>query len=274
MEQMDTLDHLGGNTKTPRCVLGKYWCFTLNNYTKEEMDHLEQTFETLGYKYGFGEEVGEQGTEHLQGWIESTSRIRPTEKIKNKRIHWEKTRGNREQNIKYCSKGGKYKTNLMTLEKKKELLGIPTVLYDWQSEVLERVKIRSDREILWIWSVKGNTGKTTLAKLLTLEYNAVLLDGKKSDILYAATEYLTKLPEEESFCKAHIFILDLSRTTENFVSYDAIEKLKNGYWFSGKYESKMIMIPPPRVVIFSNFPPNKSAMSEDRWKCIRIDKNE
>jgi hypothetical protein len=225
----------------------------------------------LKCKYGFGEEVGKNGTPHLQGWVESPIRMRPMEKFRNKRIHWEKTKGNRQQNVDYCSKEGNYKTNVMSKQQKRELLEIPEELYPWQQLVLDIVLTRSSREILWVWSAEGNTGKTTLAKLLTFEHNAVLLDGKKADILYAATEYLTKLDEDEAFSRQHVFLLDLSRTIEQYVSYDAIEKLKNGYWFSGKYESKMTMIPPPRVVIFSNFPPNESTMSSDRWRIIDID---
>jgi hypothetical protein len=159
-----------------------------------------------------------------------------------------------------------------TNQQKREIFGIPEELYPWQQLVLDIVLTRSSREILWVWSAAGNTGKTTLAKLLTLEHNAVLLDGKRqADILHAAAKYISKLDEDEAFSRQHIFLLDLSRTPEQNVSYDAIEKLKDGLWFSGKYKSKMTMIRPPRVVIFSHFPPKESTMSSDRWRIIDID---
>lgn len=69
------------------------------------------------------------------------------------------------------------------------------------------------------------------------------------------------LQDETFFLMKRIFILDLSRTCENFVSYDSIEKLKNGFWFSGKYESKMVMIPPPVVIVFANFKPEIDKLS-------------
>lgn len=293
MGTVETLETRGGNTKSPRVVPSKYWCFTLNNYTEEEIGNLETTFSKLEILYGYGKEVGEKGTPHLQGWIECKSKIRPLETFKElKRIHWEKRKGTKAQNITYCAKEGNYKTNVLGIERKRELLGIVSddKLYAWQQQVLKiaTTDTISDREVVWVWSGKGCTGKTTLAKLLCLCHNAILLDGKKSDILYSASEHvlgpshssqyegpksgdhhLETCESELSFYKRRIFLLDLSRTMENFVSYDSIEKLKNGFWFSGKYESKMILIPPPIVIIFANFQPDKTKLSYDRWNIIK-----
>lgn len=273
MEHGTHLAHREGNTKSSRCLPCKYWCFTLNNYSEEEMEHLEQTFREMKIKYGFGKEIGDNGTPHLQGWIESTSRIRPTEKFKNKRIHWEKTKGNREQNITYCSKQGNYKTNVLTTDEILTLLHLPNrdTLYPWQQALLPLIQTNHPRQIIWRWSKTGRTGKTTIAKYLHKTQGAILLDGKKSDILYAASEYVTKFDEDTLFYMKLIFILDFSRTTEHYVSYDALEKLKNGFWFSGKYESKMICIPEPVVIVFANFEPNYAALSEDRWNVECVD---
>ncbi len=98
----------------------KAWCFTLNNYTENELGALVQLFSSLDetYWYIVGEEVGEQGTPHLQGYIEKkTGRFRPLPKFEVKRnntqcMHFEKAKGNRTQNYKYCSKDGKFATNI------------------------------------------------------------------------------------------------------------------------------------------------------------------
>lgn len=261
-----------GNTNH-RIVPGKYWCFTLNNYEDADLGNLAKEFELRGIKYTIGEEVGESGTKHLQGFITSEKIIRPGELIKNKRIHWEKAKASKEANIKYCSKDGKVTTNMLTTDKKRELLKIPSYedLYDWQKEVLSLLEEQNDRQILWCWDLIGNTGKTTLAKLLVFEKNAYIIDGKKSDILYGVSCFVGD-DEEKTFIRKFIFILDLSRSLENYVSYDSIEKIKNGFWYSTKYECKMIMIPPPKVLIFANFKPDKSKLSEDRWviyTCIK-----
>jgi len=120
---METLETRRGNTRTLRVIPCKRWCFTLNNYTPKEMETLETLFRTYGeddylITYGFGQEVGENGTRHLQGWIDCKRKIRPKETFKNPRIHWEKTKGTRKQNIQYCSKEGNYHTNILSMEKK------------------------------------------------------------------------------------------------------------------------------------------------------------
>lgn len=151
--QKETTETREGNTKASRVVPSKYWCFTLNNYTEIEIGNLETIFSKFDIKYGYGKEVGENGTPHLQGWIESSKKIRPLETFKEmKRIHWEKRKGTREQNIKYCAKEGTYKTNLMSNERKRELLGIVSddKLYNWQRDVLNKIDKPDDRSVFWV----------------------------------------------------------------------------------------------------------------------------
>lgn len=276
MAQMETNGSSDGNTKKTRPTPSKYWCFTLNNYTEEEMVQLETTFKESKSEYVIGKEVGEKGTPHLQGFVSFEKKQRPMElRGISKRIHWEKTKAGKQANIDYCSKEGNVTTNMLTKETKRRMLEIPEQedLYEWQRDALYHLDEQNHRAILWCWDSLGCSGKTTLAKLLILEQDALLIDGKKSDILYAATEFLGK-DLESAFYKKLIFILDLSRTCENFVSYDAIEKLKNGLWFSGKYESKMVMIPSPKLIVFANFPPDKTKLSQDRWVILESKKTE
>lgn len=111
----------------PRINPAKAWCFTLNNYTENELGALVQLFSSLADKYYYivGEEIGEQGTPHLQGYIEKkTGRFRPLPLFEVRRpsnnqegeftqcMHFEKAKGNRTQNYKYCSKDKKFVTNI------------------------------------------------------------------------------------------------------------------------------------------------------------------
>ena len=53
----------------------KYWCFTLNNYTDEDVDGVD----AWEYDYViFGKEVGDNGTPHLQGYVECKTKKRLT----------------------------------------------------------------------------------------------------------------------------------------------------------------------------------------------------
>lgn len=83
------------------------WCMTLNNYTDEE---YTQILETECQYVIIGKEIGEQGTPHLQGFIQFNKPGKTLAALKkiNARAHWEATKGNVEQNYDYCSKEGNF----------------------------------------------------------------------------------------------------------------------------------------------------------------------
>lgn len=83
------------------------YCFTLNNYTKEEEGDIKKIqFSYLIY----GVEHGEvNSTPHLQGYIEfDIPTLFNTLKKINSRIHWEPRRGTQFQAITYCKKEGTF----------------------------------------------------------------------------------------------------------------------------------------------------------------------
>lgn len=71
-----------------------------------------------------------------------------------------------------------------------------------------------------------------------------------------------------------ICIMDFPRTVEGYVSYSAIEEIKNGMFFNGKFESSMVMFNTPHIVIFANFLPDTSKLSKDRWVIENISNTE
>jgi len=137
------------------------------------------------------------------------------------------------------------------------LLGLP--YYPWQQELIDIVDSPPNRrDVHWIHENIGNRGKTSFAIHLILTRNAIMLGGKKADIMHAMNN------------KYKIVVINASRTTENFISYDSIETLKDGACFSGKYESQMKLWNPPHVLVFANFAPDLTKMSADRWKIHEI----
>lgn len=81
------------------------WAFTLNNYTDDEKEHIKNI--KCNYLI-FGEEVGESGTPHLQGYILFTNAktMSAAKKTISKRCHIEKAIASAEKNKEYCSKDG------------------------------------------------------------------------------------------------------------------------------------------------------------------------
>jgi len=62
-----------------------------------------------------------------------------------------------------------------------------------------------------------------------------------------------------------IVVFDFAREQEERVSYQQIEKFKDGFVFSPKYESRCKKFPSAKVIVMSNFYPDKSKLSSDRW---------
>lgn len=255
-----------GNTKPSsvaskkRINAAKRWCFTWNNPNKD----IGSTFQMLS-KYGniiIGDEIAPStGTHHFQGYIEFNNKCRPSELIKINEIHWEKTKGTKEDNITYCSKDNNYLSNFDENEELEDEF-INYKPKEWQEFVLNEINNKPDKRIIyWFYDNNGNTGKTTLCKHICINNkNALYINGKANDIKYAISE---------SKNKPKILLFDFTRTNEEHISYDAIESVKNGIFFSGKYESKQIIYNTPHVFCFANFYPDTVKLSEDRWR-IRL----
>ena len=86
---------------------GKYWSFTLNNYTDEDVARLSEPITDVDYII-FGREVGDSGTPHLQGTVCFSVRKRLNQLIALLgQVHFSLTRQLNES-IEYCKKDGNY----------------------------------------------------------------------------------------------------------------------------------------------------------------------
>jgi Putative viral replication protein len=87
----------------------RFWCFTLNNYTSDELESLELWCCEEEIEYGvLGREVGESGTPHIQGYLQFVSRKRIGNlRGRLARAHFEVARCPAEA-AAYCKKDGEY----------------------------------------------------------------------------------------------------------------------------------------------------------------------
>lgn len=263
-----------GNTSSIR---GRNWALTINNWTDTEKNELEQFIKNECESGIFQPEIGEEGTPHLQTYLNfKNARTFTSIKKAFPRAHIEKVR-----NIKayenYCKKQETKAGETFEFSKKRKRPATKDPLENkelkpWQQEIIDMIEIEPDeRTIHWYVDKKGNGGKSSLAKHLYLKYKGdiICVTGKASDIKYMIKQFLEN---EENILK--IIIFDFSRSQETFVSYQAIEEVKNGLIFNTKYECGMIDFNPPHVIIFSNFEPEKEKLSLDRWNIHYINKEE
>lgn len=138
----------------------------------------------------------------------------------------------------------------------------PEKFYKWQRDCIKIMgEVPDDRTINWFWEDIGHVGKTSFAKYCAVYAGASLItSGKTADIAYAIGD------------NPRIVIFNITRTQEERFNYAALEQIKDGVLFSSKYESKVKIFNAPHVFVFANFPPDRRAISEDRWHIVKIDK--
>lgn len=272
MSNLGTLAPCGsggeGNTNSPpkkRQTASKRWCFTLNNYTEEDIGSIKTIIKEWCNYGTFGKENLKKGTKHLQGYIEFKKKDRPLNKKYgfSKRMHFEKAKADRETNTTYCEKE----------QNDVWVYPIPYKIeidnwYKWELELIRTLKkAPDDRTIYWVWEEKGCAGKTVFQKWIykNLKKRTITLSGKCNDMKNGIVQY-----EKTNGALPEIILINIPRVNRNFVSIAGVEEIKDMYFFCGKYEGGMVCGPNPHIVIFANEAPPEGVLSEDRLKEIYI----
>jgi hypothetical protein len=156
-----------------------------------------------------------------------------------------------------------YHTDTQQLKFKQTLISETSgmTLRSWQTQLLDSLSgAPQPRKVRWWWDERGNVGKSWMGNHLRLHHNAVVCQMmKKADLCHM----LTKMPVHTT-----CVVFDLTRSHEAgavAVVYEMLEMLGNGYICSGKYDSQAIDLPKLDLIVFANFQPDRTAMSEDRW---------
>jgi len=135
----------------------------------------------------------------------------------------------------------------------------------WQSNLADYLLGSTDpRQVRWYFDEDGNSGKSYFCRRFRLRDGGapfIITGGKHADIYYA-------------YGRQAVVIFDWPRCQEGqLFPYAVVEAFKNGYFLSTKYESTPITFTPPHVIVFANFYPDKSKLSNDRWDIHIIQKN-
>jgi len=290
----------GGNNQTPSLNTQKgefssrKYVFTLNNYTNTEIQEIHSYLSDNSSKWIFGKEVGENGTPHLQGYMEfkSPKKWRILSENGFSRCWSKSARGNLRQNYDYTSKDGEYEYGGFKIEdldkpdkkniiewrqyhldkiKRRVLKTYDNVIWkDVQQQIIDIVeKEPENRKINWIVDDNGNYGKSFLSRYLCCKYDGIVVNGKTNDILNGLLNYQDKSEYESP----RFIIVDIPRSSSKYTDniYGVIEKIKDGMIYSGKYEGGEIFYEtPPHVIVLSNEHPKMEMMSYDRWNIIEV----
>lgn len=248
-----------GNNSTPRISASVYWFGTINGYKDEEIQQIVSILDEKCDLYVCEKEIGASGNKHLQLKIKLKSKGRPSECIW-KAAHWEKSKG--WKGCEYCWKDG------TELGVDIWCKGVDPVLkpkiYGWQQSVVDMLPEMKPRNIYWFFEEKGGVGKTDLCRYLCLldKKYTVMVGGKASDMKAC-------IASKED--KPKLVIINVPRCSYDYVSYQGLEEVSDGIFFSGKYESDMVIFNKPKIIVFANEPPVRDKMSSDRWCIYRID---
>lgn len=271
--KMDNIDEID----IPPLEVGKkvwatfHWILTWNNYPKNWQDFFTDR-RSLIEKLCVGEEIcPTTGTPHLQGWLRLFKKNIPRTHLGlPKQIHWTAMSrdATEKQNTMYCTKG---RGNILTW-------GIPSLwkrtikdMKPWMAELLTILSSPLEegiafRTVYWLWEPAGNTGKTVFQQAVyhMLE-GVVAIEGKATDVKHFVADCTKK-----TGATPKIIFLNVPRCDQEFVSYGAIEKVKDMFFMSGKYEGSLVSGPRPHVMVFANTPPEQAKMSADRWQVGQI----
>lgn len=237
--------------------------FVLNNYTDDEVSQVKQTISKICKKGGFGFEVGECGTKHLQGYLHLIKKMRITAIHKLEGFARASLRAvrNEEALIQYIQKDGN--TWLYGFPKPIKII---QNLYPWQQEIEKLCHSEpDDRSIYWFYESTGNIGKSAFIKYMIVKYGVLFCSGgKMSDIM--------NLVFNQDMDNCNTVIFDIPRANRGHISYSALESIKNGMVCNTKYETGVKVFNSPHLIVFANFPPEEpDLLSHDRWKIFDLD---
>lgn len=270
-EKAEVPSREGCGDKKKRDNQYKYWSFTYFNYKNETKETMEMKFllEILKHEciwYIMQEEIcPDTGKEHLQGclYLKDRKRLSGIKKLGPNDIHWTDTRKISASAYYCCNRskrkphGQLYSHGIDIPDEDEEPIELQEP-YGWQNEVMDIIETKpNNRDIHWFWEPTGKVGKTTLIKYLMVKKDALVASGKSNDIFHLISKY----PK-----KRKIIIINAPRASQEFISYGALEHIKDGVLFSGKYNSDQLVFNYPHVFVFANCPPKHGGciMSTDK----------
>lgn len=236
------------------------WCFTVNNYTLGDIHNCQYLLKDAVFGL-FGEEVGENGTPHLQGYVslQHPVSMNTLRKIV-PRAHWTVALGTDIQNKEYCSKGkniymiGAPKVGQGTRTDLKEIadliknkeVTLEDLMFEYPdiylrySRSLEKMfnAVMKPRDcppqVHWRWG-KAGTGKTRYC-----------IDKHPSHYIKDGTPWWDNYNQQEA-----IIIDDF----DNNIPYRTLLRILDRYVYQGQVKGSYVQVNSPYIYITCEHPP-------------------
>jgi len=126
----------------------------------------------------------------------------------------------------------------------------------WQAEMCTLLQgDPGNRTINFVVDTIGNAGKSWFAHWYRTTFPCVqvIVPGKKTDMAYILMQ------------EPKVIFFDCPRSKTEQLQYDFLEECKNGYVFSGKYESVLREFKSPHIMVLMNEEPDMTKLSGDRY---------
>lgn len=207
------------------------------------------------HKWIIAEEVGNQGLKHWQVRIQTSLSFNDLKTVF-PNAHIEKC----SDTWDYERKEGKFYTSEDTIE---IMQCRYATLRENQRKIIERVMQQSDRGITVVIDSNGNTGKSYLCRHLyeigRAFYCPPTLSSTQSIIQFIASGYT----------RESIIVIDIPRSAKWSADlYTAIECIKDGMIYDGRYSTKIRDIFGVKVLVLTNTKPKLDRLSLDRWELL------
>lgn len=254
----------------------KTWDFTLCNYTPEDIVTVTRWSSETTRMVVSKEVCPETGTPHLQGRMTFRRAYRHSAlKKQHGRCNWTITR--RYEDFIYPMKDGS-EVIINVDNRRKKVIKAPiganakTIAREdfkpWQADLANILEADVTPGVInWYWEPTGGAGKTAFIRwaIASKELGtAVLVGGRAQDMKFAVSTMKEKGDEPR--------VVFVNIAKGGTCSYTGLEALKDGLWFSSKYESGMCMLDDePHVVVFSNEEPDYERWTKRRYNVVRID---
>lgn len=279
------------------------WCFTLNNFTNNDIKYILETTCAYGFVV-FENEIGDSGTPHLQGFVKFLNKKRPMSIYKDEYLHkanesptnkdghlkWSKCRGDELANWSYCTEDyrsgvpntqvyhnrypafEKWFKEISRLQKQKHTpIRVAKCKYTYDQLVKHQKKVvdliintePDDRSIHVWWSKKYSTKKTTTMRFMLINHPELVLQIPSGK----SSDIINTIIQADMDRVKAVFINLVGADSEGY-PIEALEQIKDACVACGKYKGGAKTFDYVHVIIFANKPPEKQifeVMDINRW---------